>query len=284
MSNELDDFTLEPTAEPIPGAAHESCDSEIQESIETVEDMQKEEPPIPAPALRKCLVCKEPLADWQQSLEGQKYHKNGKCHLCKYCGNEVGRDIILKCLEREDPISHAPCREKAMAEEFNSRPVTITQGHLNYLNRVIQFTYRPIPGQTIEELQALAVTTSNAYIKDMPMEDKFRHMKMMEAACANVSIAIHNDKERIRLAVEREDIAKHVKIRDLQKVHDASYIREKQVHDKEQANEKKRVATDPALRAREKTIVQMMGMGFTREAAETFIDKQKNAASGDMAK
>ena len=230
--------------------------------------------------LRNCLICKQPLADWQQNITSQRIHKDGPCINCKYCEKPVGLERILRCLDHEDPVSHLNCLDEAMEKEFQARPVTITQGHLNYLNRVIQFAYRPNPLISLEENCKNAIDISNQNIKDMSMEDKFKHLKMMQAACANVSIAIDNDKEKIQLRVEREDIERHVKIRDLQKIHDIGYQREKEEHDKELSLEKKRIAADPALRAREKTIEGLVKIGFSRELAIEFIDKNKSTGLG----
>jgi hypothetical protein len=235
---------------------------------------------IPPASTRKCLICHEPLEDWQQSLSAQVIHKERECGNCVYCKKPVHRERILRCIAKEDPISHMPCLEKFMKDSFESRPVTITQGHLNYLNRMIQFAYKPDMLLSLEENMDIAELANTQFIKDMSMEEKFIHMKMMEAACANASIAIHNDKEKIRLVVERRDIERHVKIRDLQKVNDVEYQREKNKADKEARTERKVIQGDPALRAREKTIESMIKMGFSREAAIEFIDKQKAKGMG----
>lgn len=232
-------------------------------------------PPLVEP-LRKCAICNEPLSDWQQPIAMQRIHKEGPCILCKYCNKEVGRDRIFQCLDKEDPISHTSCYDKFIEESFLSRPVTITQGHLNYLNKLIQFAYRPNMARSIEENMGIAEEISNKNIVDMSMEEKFAHMKMMQAAAANVSIVLGKNKDAIRLKVEREDIERHVKIRDLGRVLSAEELRTLQENERVSSIEKKRITGDPVLRAREKLIdnYQKM-MGFTREGAIEFIDKQK---------
>jgi hypothetical protein len=268
IDNELDNFTLDPSE--LRGPESSIIDS-MQEQCEILAEVDKS-------TWRKCKICGLPLDEWQQALEYQTIHKDGPCIHCKWCSQPVGRDRIFRCLEKEEPVSHLPCHDKAMANDFAARPVTITQGHLNYLNRMIQFAFVPDMAKSLEQNCEDADLASKLSVVEMTMEQRFVKMKMLESACATLSIILDKDKEKIRLAVQKEDLARHVKIRDLNKVLSAEQLRELQEKEMAQQREKNRIKGSPELRAREKTIDSLVKlMGMSRETAIEFLDKQKNA-------
>lgn len=245
---------------------------------------QGNEDPIPGSeatgsVIRNCQVCNLPLAEWQQSLTSQIYHKDTECTLCVYCHNNVSYARIGECVKYGSPVSHSPCRDRALQQEFEMKPVTITQGHLNMLNRLIQFGYRPRwPELTIEENVNLAGITAKEAIVNMTMEEKFCYQKMVENVAAIVSIAVHNDKEKITLAVQKKDLEKYVKVRDLQKVLSAEELRTLQEKERIKSNEKKREKNDPQLRATNKLLDDMVKkMHIPREQAEAILNSKREA-------
>lgn len=250
------------------------------EPIPDIESLESE-----APKKRTCLICHELLEDWQQALSAQMWHKDKDCSKCIVCHNEVAHARILDCLKKEDPISHSPCLDKKLQDDFNARPVTVTQGHLNMLNRMIQFAHRPINPFGLDEkanLSALLETNiaevdknGPASIREMSPEQRYIHLKMMERYCAIISIAVANDKDRMVLAVKEQEERKHKFIKDANKVLSAEETRVLMEKERERKAHQTRLKEDPQLRARDKTIKQMISLGMTEEQAIGILDSKK---------
>ena len=248
--------------------------------------MDEQETATPIPKKRNCIICNEPLDEWQQSLDAQIWHKDGECSKCIVCHNEVAHARILDCLKKEDPISHSPCLDKKLQDDFNARPVTVTQGHLNMLNRMIQFAHRPINPFHLDEkanLSALLETNlaevdknSPASIREMSPEQRYIHLKMMERYCAIISIAVANDKDRMTLAVKEQEERKQKFIKDATKVLSAEETRVLMDKERERKAHQTRLKEDPQLRARDKTIKQMISLGMTEEQAIGILDSKKD--------
>lgn len=250
----------------------ETLESLIDKADEILDSLNENETVSPTEVkIRNCKICSLPLESWQQPLDSQKIHKEGPCIQCIVCKGNVGNDRIDRCLKEEIPVSHSLCYDKKLQMDFEMRPVTITQGHLNMLNRKIQFAHDPNMLVSVEDNCRNAETSAKQFIVDMTMEEKFVHLKMMQTACATIAIALSNDKERIQLKLQKEDLERHIKIRDLQQVGTAEYQRGMMEQEKERKKKEKREREDPAIRQRNKTIRMMMSSMMIDEATAIAI-------------
>src|SRR5665213_3049643 len=85
-----------------------------------------------------CKICHEPFPPEILHLN-PRYHE--ECQNCMYCGHLVGSQVLDKLIKDENGVTiklavyHQPCRDRVIAEEYKKQPVTITQEHLDILNR-----------------------------------------------------------------------------------------------------------------------------------------------------
>src|SRR5665213_862156 len=82
-------------------------------------------------ASKTCIVCELDLGPLEIQSR-RSYHYD--CQVCEYCKNEVAHEIMTRWILDKGPRAHSTCYETYMQEEIQKRPVTITQGMLDYLN------------------------------------------------------------------------------------------------------------------------------------------------------
>ena len=198
-----------------------------------------------------CLVCNKPI-------DLGTYHED--CMRCCYCGNEVGHSIIDRIIKDEERqagenhkimVYHQPCHDRKLEEDFQKSPVTITRAHLEMLTRAIQM-FSPDLNLSIETNQTDACIHYRKFVHEMNLEEKFMHLKRMEAITAEAHIALSKDKQKIQVLLDERDRAKFA---------EADQFRKEQKEKKEEKQEKTREAArriDPKERDKEKAIASLM--------------------------
>lgn len=214
-----------------------------------------------------CKICKTDLPPGPEYVQ---WHD--ACKLCKYCNNEVGRDIIEKLIKQSDgddkvEIYHFPCHQQKLENDFKTTPVTITQAHLDYLNSAAQM-FEPNMQVSILTNQKLAGNASRKFVHEKTVEEIFMMIRRMEAIAAEWNIALNKEKTRIENSLR--DLER-VQLKDLQNSEERVEFEQKRI----KKREREALKLSPELRAREKAISAFMKlMGMDRETAERMHDSQ----------
>lgn len=215
-----------------------------------------------------CIVCEQALPDgWAAA----PIHFD-TCDRCIYCNETVQFSDIQKLARLRAEVAdngkfsvyHQHCKNEALEKDFKSRPVIITQEHLDYLN-ASNLMFKANLQLSVETNQQEAEIRSREWIFQMSLEEKFIVLRRMEAVTAMLSIALSKEKQKIQIKL---DELKRVGLKDLQQVEERIEI------EKERIAKRKReeMKLSPAARAREKSITAMMAIGMTREAAEKTME------------
>lgn len=253
-------------------------------SIDSHEPLpSRNEPNEPSIENRKCGVCNKPLTNFEHNLN-HVCHES--CYNCNYCGNAVGLDLVHRMIKEETtegplpepcyplPVYHRPCRDEALREEMKRKPVTITQEHLDVLNRT-NLLFRQIfesdENLSVETNQELTASMVRTFLVDMPREKKYRALKNMEASAAICSILIgQKNKDEIKLEIAKRDSERFQRVKE--------YRENRQQADEERkaVSRERAKRLDPAERQREKAIAAMMAIGMDRDEAIATIEKRGN--------
>lgn len=210
--------------------------------------------------MNQCIVCK------QDTLDQRSYHDD--CIKCAYCSNPVHYDIVVKCMHNEMPVSHAPCRETFLRNEFNSKPVVIRQDHLDMLNRAL-LMLQPKMDLSVESNQKEIELQTHAWMVDMDLDQKYMHVKRMQAAAAMASIVLSKDPKA-------RDIHFEISKREKRKFEEAEDYRQdsvKRIEERKASIRKEAVRRDPVLKAQDNIIQMYLKMGLSREDAESMVKK-----------
>lgn len=208
-------------------------------------------------AERNCLICKLPC-----HAVGHQWHD--ECTCCVVCKKEVSHDIVMAHVNNEKPLAHSPCWDEKMALEISTKSVTLTQGHLDYLN-----TMRFMVEADMELNDETNIQTGEIYTRrwmhTRSMDQVFVSLKKMQAACAQMSIALARDREAIQKRRSAQDAEKMIA------VHSARNHSEK-------VKIEKKERSSPEYKRREKAISAMMQFGgYSREEAQTLIESRNKA-------
>jgi hypothetical protein len=227
-----------------------------------------------------CLVCgKELPPDWTA------WAVHWDCLNCIHCGQEVYRSEIEKAISASSRVSganppiespqefqpiiveHAYCANKKLEDDFKSKPVTITQAHLDMLNAA-NLMFQANLTWSIETNQQDAVHHAHKMMHEKSIEELFISMKRIEAVAAMYSIALGKEKNRINIRMAELE---RINLKDLKNADDRVEFEREKI----KRREKEAVRLSPELRAQEKAISAMALMGMSREAAIESIEKAK---------
>ncbi len=232
-----------------------------------------------------CQICHQPLDQFEVE-HNHKYHQD--CKNCIYCNSAVHVDIIAKLVKEEDKqtdvkilIYHQPCRDEKLKQEFKLKPVTITQAHLDMLNRSHLFMNQVMHSSSdlsIETNQEICERQVQPWFSELDLEDKFRALKNLEAITAMMSIALSKDKNSIKSRIEAKEI---------QKYKEAQEYREQQKEKKEtrqvsagQKIQRENERANPELKADRKAIEQFMKLFKMSETeAIAMLNKSKGVVN-----
>jgi len=169
--------------------------------------------------IKICKVCEKELGFLEIQARLQ-YHWD--CCLCEHCGKEISREIMMRWVNDNGPRAHSTCHETFMQAEIAKRPVTITQGMLDYLN-----SWRLCPDLTrsIDENQSRAENQMRKNVVDMNHEERYVLLKQMQAATAVLSVIISNDKASAETKLRRDEWEKEREKRTKDLVQDAQETR-----------------------------------------------------------
>ena len=223
-----------------------------------------------------CIVCSK------DTLCTIPYHDD--CMLCIFCHRGVGLIVVEKLIKQGiTEVYHVPCKDTEEAKAYAERPVTVTQGTLDYVNR-FNLLFMPNLELSIAGNQAEAELKLLPCVSDMTLDQLGLTLKRMESATAMLSILISKHKDTIRIRSQERDRERFEEVQDIrtEQIND-DFAKRKRSRQKEEARqagakereERKAIARDPKLKAKESTIKQLMSFGMTREAAEATVGATK---------
>ena len=230
--------------------------------------------------IKTCCLCGKELSPAEFL-----YHE--KCIECEYCHNPVHKDIVRKLIEESGsfepkdnsfkkidnlPFSvyHSPCFDKKLRDDFNAREVTITQAHLDMLNRAM-FAFNPNKELNFDANQTLCENNYRQWFSEMDLDNKFLVVKNLEAIAAMMQVLIGKDKKYVTDMHEKRAIEKF-KERD-------NAIGELEDRKKRQseANQRSYERLDKDARARKNSIEGFMKLlGISEAEAAKMVDEAKS--------
>ena len=236
--------------------------------------------PTPAPSsedskpqVKVCRVCESELGPLELNARLQ-YHFD--CCKCEHCDGEITREIMQRWILDKGPRAHSTCHETYMQAEMAKRPVTITQGMLDYLN-----SWRLCPDLTrsIDENQDRAANQTRKNVVEMNHEERYVFLKMMQAATATISVIISNDKASTETKLRRDawEAEREKRTKDL--VQDAENTRLSQQAVVEKKKTKKLLSKQTP---EGKLLNQFLEMGMTLEQAKQMLGSAKQKADENV--
>jgi len=258
-----------------------------------------------------CIVCLQPLTDGE-AVRKPYYHDS--CLSCHYCHKPVGLQIAEKQIDQEEKtnpnrdypaiIYHQPCEDAAIKLKFDARPLTITQGDLNYVNKHLAMLGFNFDGSTMEcllnsEISVdannqsgdLAVVAFMQSVCELDITQRFLLAKRMQSVATMISIMNHRDPRMrdVQLEITARDRKKFEETQKLrensgkaqqaeaEKRH-ARAVRKTEIEVSTQESQERRTQrdaerTDPMLKMRRKAIESMMASNplLSREACEKIL-------------
>lgn len=215
--------------------------------------------------IKNCGICSLPLAD--SEIEWSWTH-HAECRKCYVCKNDIAIDLAQKFIDKKvDYLGHITCHETRMREEIEKRPVTVTQGMLDYLNN-ISLMCTPNLSRNVEDNQTLAEGAANKqWLHLSSLEEKYVALKMMQAVTASWSILLSNDKKNLDINIRREEFDKDREKRHQERMDEVSGFRVSKQREVEIKREKK----SPDWKA----IQGLVACGMSEDAAREFIKTNK---------
>lgn len=226
-----------------------------------------------------CLLCNIPLPpDWSA------WPVHTECCTCIYCGEEVQRTDIEKCIKEsiwlpriptepatEPPtkieVFHTYCHNAKLEADYKQKPATVTQEHLDMLNAA-NLMFQANLSWSVETNQKDAEHHARKWMHEKSIDELFVSMKRLEAVAAMYSIALSKEKDRIKIRLSELE---RINLKDLKNADDRiEFEKEKIKH-----REKEAVRLSPELRAQENAIKAMALLGMSREQALASIELQK---------
>lgn len=223
------------------------------------------------PPTKDCKVCELPLGALEISSRRQ-YHFD--CQICEYCKQSITHEMMHRWLLDKGPRAHSTCYETYMQEEIKKRPVTITQGLLDYLNN---WRLCPDMTRTVESNQDTASLQARKCIVDMNHDEIYTLLKMAQAFCGTISEIVSQNKEsaETKLRRVRADAEREKRSKDL--VKDAEGTRLSQQAQIEEKRTKKLLAKSTP---EGKLLNMFMKMGMTLEQAKHQLATSKKIGEG----
>lgn len=217
-----------------------------------------------------CLVCNKELpSNWSA------WPVHWDCLKCVHCGEEVYRTEIEKAISRVNSdsslspitVAHQYCINKKLEDDFKSKPVTITQAHLDMLNAA-NLMFQANLSWSVETNQKEAEHQARKWMHEKSIEELFISMKRLEAVAAMYSIALSKEKNRIQIRLSEIE---RINLKDLKNEGDRIEFEREKI----KKREKEAVRLSPELRAQENAIKAMALLGMSREEALASIELQK---------
>lgn len=230
---------------------------------------------LPTPAVFKiCKVCELDLGPLEIQAR-RAYHFD--CQVCEYCKSEITHEMMTRWMLDKGPRAHSTCYETYMAEEIQKRPVTITQGMLDYLNN-----WRLCPDMTrsVESNQDAASLQARKCVIDMNHDEIYVALKMSQAFCGTISEIISQNKQsnEVKLRRAKADDEREKRSKDL--VKDAEGTRISQQAQLEEKRTKKLLAKSTP---EGKLLNMFMKMGMTLEQAKHQLATAKKTGEAEGA-
>lgn len=226
-----------------------------------------------------CQVCNKPLGEFE--LE-HKWRYHSECKDCVYCKETVHLDIVTQRVAATPKgeaveVYHQTCKDAKLMQDYHKLSVTITQAHLDALNRTMQMLV-PDMNLSIETNQQVACNLHYKFVDfaNLSFEQQVVHVKMLEALTAHASMSMRKaDKDKVLLDLGKREAAKFAAVRE---------YRESSAADKEEARKralaKAAEASKPKLskeeKLYEKNIQNTMNLfSLSREAVIEMMEKNK---------
>lgn len=251
-----------------------------------------------------CPVCRLAVEN-PQDLEYLRIHPT--CRICVYCHTEIFNDgvelLVTQAFQtgkESEPITpcHSFCVEKHLRKELSSRPLTITQGHLDEINKYLAMVgfsasadeIQPILdiNLSVETNQQRTELAGHRVLTDLPAELKFLLVKTLQNTAVVCSMLANKD-QRVR------NVQLEISKRDREKFEEVQKIRENKGKEEQEsattrharAVRKTEIEIDtaqklaekenPQLKLRRKAFESLMRTipGLTPDAANAILDAQK---------
>lgn len=215
--------------------------------------------PVDSPVFKTCKVCELELGPLEISAR-RAYHFN--CQVCEYCKEQITHEMMHRWLLDKGPRAHSTCYETYMQEEIKKRPVTITQGMLDYLNN---WRLCPDMARSIESNQDASSLQARKCVVNMNPQEIYTLLKMAQAFCGTISEIVSQNKQSgdVKLRVAKADAERAKRSSDL--VKDAQETRLSQQAQLEVKRDKKLLSKQTP---EGKLLAMFQKMGMTLEQAK----------------
>lgn len=224
-----------------------------------------------APIFKTCKVCELDLGPLELQAR-RAYHFD--CQICEYCKNPITHEMMHRWMIDKGPRAHSTCYETYMQEEIKRRPVTITQGMLDYLNN---WRLCPDMSRTVESNQDTASLQARKCVIDMNHNEMYTLLKMAQAFCGTISEIVSQNKDSAEVKLKRKlaDDEREKRSKDL--VKDAEGTRISQQAQLEEKRTKKLLAKSTP---EGKLLNMFMKLGMTLEQAKHQLATSKKIGEG----
>lgn len=232
---------------------------------------QESNEPASAPVFKTCKVCESALGPLEIQAR-RAIHFD--CQVCEYCKESIAHEILHRWLLDKGPRAHSTCYETYMQEEIKKRPVTITQGMLDYLNN---WRLCPDMSRTVESNQDAASLQARKCVVDMNYDEIYVLLKMAQAFCGTISeiVSQNQQSDALKLRIQKADAERSKRSSDL--VKDAQETRISQQAQIEEKRTKKLLAKSTP---EGKLLNMFMKMGMTLEQAKHQLASSKKIGEG----
>lgn len=231
----------------------------MSENLENSEKSENSEQPEKT---LDCLVCNLPLGELELSLN-RKWHYD--CKKCEHCGDTISDDIFNKWLNGKGPRAHSSCHDNYVTQELKNRPIVVTQGTLDILNRFRMMIEPDVKMVRLDD-ERESEKLMKEWIHELPIEQIRRAHEKMQNLAAALAIVLKNEEKYVTNRLAELKI-KPTKVRDEEKLNDAYQHRVDQRIEKEKRAEKK----SPEGKA----IAAFMKLGISEEDAKKMVAASK---------
>lgn len=239
-----------------------SDQNEISMSDFFADEPELKDPASTGPSSKLCKVCEKDLG-FLEIQARLSYHFD--CCVCEHCNHGISKEIMVRWILDKGPRAHSTCHETWMQAELAARPVTITQGMLDYLN---SWRLTPDLTRSIEENQRSAENQTRKNIVDMNHEERYVFLKKMQAATAVISVIISNDKQSAEVKFRRDEWEREREKRSKDLVADAQETRLSQQAQVEKKRDKKLLTKQTP---EGKLLNSFLKMGMSLEQAKAML-------------
>lgn len=232
-----------------------------------------------------CIVptCAKPLGQESKDLDYRVCQEHRVCPIC--AGTIPPSDIRWahdKSIADEDSLDLmcARCRIGHKSMDPQSDPtLSVKQSYYDWLNS-IRLMVEPNMELSQTTNENNAIIQSRRVISDMTWDQKYDHLKMLEACVANVSLALAQDRKQLQEKADAREREKKAEAKLEAKT--SSRPVAKDPHDEseillaafmEKNGIKDRKAAMKLKRDRDKAIIALVNMGVPENAAQASVDK-----------